>query len=34
MADDRLHYEEIAEGLSWETPGIRVTESPSSPSRA
>ncbi|MFC0386113.1 MaoC family dehydratase [Muricoccus vinaceus] len=27
MPDDRLHYEEIAEGLSWETPGITVTES-------
>ena len=26
MADDRLHYEDIAEGLSWETPGITVTE--------
>ncbi|WP_159346992.1 MaoC family dehydratase [Roseomonas harenae] len=27
MPDDRLHYEEIAEGLSWETGGITVTES-------
>ena len=27
MRDDRLHYEEIAVGLSWETPGITVTES-------
>ena len=26
MPDDRLHYEEIAAGLSWETPGITVTE--------
>ncbi|MBB5695221.1 MaoC family dehydratase [Muricoccus pecuniae] len=26
MPDDRLHYEEIAVGLSWETPGITVTE--------
>jgi acyl dehydratase len=27
MSDDRLHYEEIAEGLSWETGGITVAES-------
>jgi acyl dehydratase len=27
MVDDRLHYEEIAEGLSWETGGITVAES-------
>jgi acyl dehydratase len=27
MSDDRLHYEEIAEGLSWKTGGITVTES-------
>ncbi|MFC7736463.1 MaoC family dehydratase [Roseomonas sp. GCM10028921] len=26
MPDDRLHYEEIAAGLNWETPGITVTE--------
>lgn len=26
MPDDRLHYEEIVAGLSWETPGITVTE--------
>ena len=27
MSDDRLHYEEIAKGLTWETGGITVTES-------
>jgi acyl dehydratase len=27
MSDDRLHFEEIAEGLSWETGGITVAES-------
>jgi 3-hydroxybutyryl-CoA dehydratase len=27
MQDTRLHYEEIEEGLSWETGGITVTES-------
>ncbi|MCR0982676.1 MaoC family dehydratase [Roseomonas populi] len=26
MPDHRLHYEEIPEGLNWETPGITVTE--------
>ena len=27
MSDDRMHYEEIAKGLTWETGGITVTES-------
>jgi acyl dehydratase len=27
MRDDRLHFEEIPEGLSWETGGITVTDS-------
>lgn len=26
MRDERLHFEEIAQGLSWETGGITVTE--------
>lgn len=26
MRDDRLHFEEIAEGMRWETGGITVTE--------